>query len=225
MEKLNELLRKKYSPTVGNTTLLLMVLFTIFIIPLFPVGAHRIMYNLSFTAIFFMALFSVETKRQLIFWIAVIATITEWMASYLDLIFLIEISYGVNVIFFTIVVMKMIYEIVRTKDVNVRVIAEAINCYLLLGIIYSLLVTFVILFDQNAYNFTWIKNFIQSDVSHMSEILYYTFVTFTTLGYGDIVPHAPAARSLAILISVTGQIYIAIIIALLVGKYASNQQA
>jgi len=117
----------------------------------------------------------------------------------------------------------MIYEIARSEVVNVRVIVEAINCYLLIGFNFSLLVTFVVLFDPDAYNFTWINNLNWNKVSHVSEFLYYTFVTFTTLGYGDIVPQTPAARSLAILISITGQIYIAIIIALLVGKFASTQ--
>jgi voltage-gated potassium channel Kch len=170
-----------------------------------------------------MAIYSVETKRGLILWIAVIATATEWLASYFDLKFLIILSYGVNIVFFAIVVFKMIFEIAKTKDVNIRVIIEAINCYLLIGLIFSLLVTFVAVFDIDAYNFTWINNSNWQEVSHVSEFLYYTFVTFTTLGYGDVVPQTPAARSLAILISITGQIYIAIIIALLVGKYASKQ--
>jgi len=214
---------KKYSPTAGNTSLLVMVFFTIFLIPLFPITAHRILYNLSFTAIFFMAIFSVQTKRRFILWGAIVATVTEWMASYLDLLYLLEISYFVNVIFFSLVVGKMIYEIARSKVVNVRVIVEAINCYLLIGFIFSLLVTFVVLFDPDAFKFTWINNLNWDKVSHFSEYLYYTFVTFTTLGYGDVVPQIPAARSLAILISITGQIYIAIIIALLVGKFASTQ--
>ena len=214
---------KKYTPTIGNTFLLVMVFFTIFLIPLFPITAHRILYNLSYTAIFFIAIFSVQTKRRFILWGAIVATITEWMASYLDLVYLLEISYAVSVLFFTLVVGKMIYDIARTPDVNVKVIVEAINCYLLLGLIFSLLVTFVIIADPDAYNFPWINTTNWKDVSHISEVLYYTFVTFTTLGYGDVVPQTPVARSLAILISVTGLIYIAIIIALLVGKFAGSQ--
>jgi hypothetical protein len=214
---------KKYSPTAGNSTLLFMVFFTIFVIPLFPLPAHRILYTISYTAIFFIAIFSVETKRRFLLWGAIIATITEWMAAYLEMLYLLEISYMINLIFFTFVVSKLIYEIARTDIVNVRVIVEAINGYLLLGFIFTLLVTFVMIADSNAYNLSWVNTANSNDVSYMSESFYYTFVTITTLGYGDIVPKTPAARSLAILISITGQIYIAIIIALLVGKFASRQ--
>ena len=61
------------------------------------------------------------------------------------------------------------------------------------------------------------------NLGHFSEYLYFTFVTFTTLGYGDIVPLTPLARSISILISVCGPLYLAIIIAMLVGKYASQK--
>jgi ion channel len=55
---------------------------------------------------------------------------------------------------------------------------------------------------------------------HFSDYLYYTFVSFTTIGYGDIVPRAAYTKSLAMLIGVSGQIYVAVIIAMLIGKYA-----
>ncbi|MGF1470068.1 MAG: potassium channel family protein [Sandaracinaceae bacterium] len=47
---------------------------------------------------------------------------------------------------------------------------------------------------------------------------YFSFVTLTTLGYGDIVPVAPAARTLAVLEAVIGQLYVAILIAWLVSQ-------
>jgi len=216
---------RKYSPAAGNSTLLFMVFFTIFVIPLFPLITHRLLYNVSYTAIFFLAIFSVETKRRFLIWGAIIATITQWMAAYLKMFYLMELSYTINLLFFSLVVGKIIYEIARTDNVNIRVILEAINCYLLLGFIFTLLVTLVVMTDSNAYNLSWMKTANWEDVSHISELIYYTFVTFTTLGYGDVVPQTPVARSLAILISITGQIYIAIIIALLVGKFASTQRS
>jgi hypothetical protein len=224
MENIKNTFIKKYSPTIGNTSLLVMVFFTIFIIPLFPFAIHKLLYNLSYTTIFFMAIFSVETKRRFIFWIAIIATIAIWIAAYLDLIYILEISYAASLIFFSIVVGKLIFEIVNSKIVNLRVIVEAINCYLLIGFIFCLFVTFLMMENPGSYNFPGSDMASVEDVSHVSEYLYYTFVTFTTLGYGDIVPQTPVARSLAILISITGQIYIAIIIALLVGKFASQQE-
>ena len=55
------------------------------------------------------------------------------------------------------------------------------------------------------------------------EAVYFSFVTMTTLGYGDIAPVASEARSLSILLSITGPMYVAILIAMLVGKYISGK--
>ena len=52
--------------------------------------------------------------------------------------------------------------------------------------------------------------------------IYYSFVTLTTMGYGDITPVHPVARSLAILEAVTGQLYLAITLARLVALHIKS---
>jgi hypothetical protein len=170
-----------------------------------------------------MAVIAVDNKRKLIFWGALVAVIAEWLASYWDLIHLEFFSHLINLVFFVMIVSKMIYHITRSKIVNVRVIIEAINSYLLIGFIFTVLVTFIMIFNPASYNFSGIDSVDYTKVSHVSDYLYYTFVTFTTLGYGDVVPQTPGARSLSIFISITGQIYIAIIMALLVGKFVARK--
>jgi hypothetical protein len=51
------------------------------------------------------------------------------------------------------------------------------------------------------------------------EFLYYSFITQASVGYGDITPQIPQTQSLAIIIGITGQLYMAIIVATLVGKF------
>ncbi|MEP6637546.1 MAG: potassium channel family protein [Acidobacteriota bacterium] len=48
---------------------------------------------------------------------------------------------------------------------------------------------------------------------------YFSFMTLTIVGYGDIVPHSPAARTLATLEAITGQIYLTALMARLVGLH------
>ena len=63
-----------------------------------------------------------------------------------------------------------------------------------------------------------------SPVAMHDDLLYFSFVTIATLGYGDIVPLLPLAKMLSSLEAVTGQFYIAIIIAWLVTAYASRER-
>ena len=151
--------------------------------------------------------------------IAIIAMITEWIADELHMSLLSGISKGINILFFIIVVVSLITQIARTKNVTVRVIMEAINGYLLLGMVFSLLVSVIMIFQPEAYSFPSREI---KDVIYFSDYLYYGFVTFTTVGYGDIIPKLPYTKSLATLTGVTGQIYVAVIIAMLVGKFASS---
>ena len=57
----------------------------------------------------------------------------------------------------------------------------------------------------------------------LDDAVYFSFVTLATLGYGDIVPAAPATRSLAVLEAVFGQLYLAVLIARLVSLYARER--
>jgi hypothetical protein len=55
-----------------------------------------------------------------------------------------------------------------------------------------------------------------------SAMFYYSFTTLTTLGYGDVTPLTPPAKSLAVVEAVIGQMYIAVLIARLVGTHISQ---
>ena len=57
----------------------------------------------------------------------------------------------------------------------------------------------------------------RADEARYSRFLYYSFVTLTTVGFGDVTPLSAPARSLAVLEAVTGQVYLAVFVARLVG--------
>ena len=87
-----------------------------------------------------------------------------------------------------------------------------------MGLLFSIWVAILINFLPNSFS-----GITPGHTSFQLNI-YYTFVTMTTLGYGDITPQIPLAKSLSILISTSGQLYVAIIIAMLVGKFAGSKK-
>jgi uncharacterized membrane protein len=60
--------------------------------------------------------------------------------------------------------------------------------------------------------------------SRGGELLYFSVVTLSTVGYGDILPNSEITRMLAAIEAITGQFYVAVIVAVLVGTYASHTQ-
>ena len=65
-------------------------------------------------------------------------------------------------------------------------------------------------------------NFAGSTAQGFHDYLYFSFVTMTTLGYGDVTPISSTAKSTTIIIAVAGQLYLTILVAMLVGKFLSK---
>ena len=103
-------------------------------------------------------------------------------------------------------------------NVDANRIAGAVCVYILLGYVWSVLYLLVALAASDAFAGVDAGNI--PDLS--SQLTYFSFVTLTTLGYGDISPLTPIAQSLTYLEAIIGQLYVAILIAGLVGAHLSN---
>jgi hypothetical protein len=202
-------------PGISNGLLLFLNIFFIFIIPFFPVAGHKILGSITFSLIFLTSVFAMDSWRRIIFSIAIIAIITEWFAYIVHLPWLTIISSLTNIVFFQLIVIKLIIQIARSKKADSGVIFESINGYLMLGLMFTIWVAIAMIIEPAAFSFP-------SENPIAQDYTYFTFVTMTTLGYGDVIPQLPFSRSIATFISTAGQIYIAVIIAMLVGKYASS---
>ena len=211
--------------TTSNSILLLLVIFTIFLIPFFPMEWHRIFYSICFTLIFLLSALALSKDRSKVFNIAIAVILIEWFSELLNLSVLITISFLANILFFDLIVVLFILQIARAKTVTPQVIMESINGYLLLGMSFSILIALVCVIDPDAVSFKHLVEQMNPGVSYVSNYIYFGFVTLSTLGYGDIVPLTPAARSLSIFTSMTGQMYVAIIIAALVSKYLGQKSS
>ena len=113
------------------------------------------------------------------------------------------------------------------KEVRRETILGGIDAYLLLGLTFMLFHQAVALADPGAYtiNGAAINEFsAESRKSYgLSTMLYFSFTTLTTLGYGDIAPHSPIARLLTSTEAIIGQLYVAIFIARLVSIQVSQR--
>lgn len=98
--------------------------------------------------------------------------------------------------------------------VTLNRIMGALCVYLLLGTLWSLLYGFTEFFLPQAFDYGG-----DQPKDAAAQFLYYSFVTLTTLGYGDVTPVHPIARTLSYLEAVIGQLYLAVLVASLVGRY------
>jgi hypothetical protein len=108
-------------------------------------------------------------------------------------------------------------------------IAASLCIYLLMMVLWADFYAIVALLDPAAFKLPvdYISVGAYKDFSGQgsSIALYYSLVTMTTLGYGDIVPVSPPARTLAGMQAVTGQLYIAVLVARLVGLHIAQSRS
>ncbi len=103
--------------------------------------------------------------------------------------------------------------------IDVNKIIGAICIYLLLGLNWSIIYLFINLAIPGSFH-----GLTATDMGNqLTELLYYSFVTITTLGYGDLTPVRPIARTFAYLEAIVGQFYVAVLVAWLVGMYLSGK--
>jgi hypothetical protein len=122
---------------------------------------------------------------------------------------MIALPYGL--VFLALVTAIILSSILRAQQVSPDLISGAVVAYLLLGICWGGLYSFIELVEPGSFSFG-------DGGREISSLFYFSFVTLTTLGYGDILPLSKIARTCAYLEAVTGVMFTAILIAGLVGK-------
>jgi voltage-gated potassium channel len=123
---------------------------------------------------------------------------------------------------FLIIAIYYTFKRVATDDqISGDRIVGAIVVYLLLGVAWAVAYSIVELYWPGSFSGFMVGAGSEWD----SEWLYFSFVTMTTLGYGDIAPISAIARVLAYMQAMFGQFYIAILVAGLVSAYISQKDA
>jgi len=110
----------------------------------------------------------------------------------------------------------------ESRQVTFNIVCVSLCIYLLLGLVWALTYSVDDALDPTAFTCTvggaqhpgWMRVGRGETTS-----LYFSFATLTTLGYGDIVPTSPISRMLASMEAITGQLYLAVLVARLVGMH------
>ena len=120
------------------------------------------------------------------------------------------------------VVVHLLRFVLRAPQVDTEVLCASVSAYLLLGVMWTIAYWLVALITPDAFAFnttTGAKESMQG-----FNAVYFSLVTLSTVGYGDITPVSKVARMLAALEAMTGLLYVAVLIARLVSLYSSPKR-
>jgi len=126
-------------------------------------------------------------------------------------------------LFYTVVTYEIIKQVWLAVRVNKNVIIGLISGYVSLGLIGFFICLSIELTTPGSFNFL-LSNTVNDSVSIIENLMYFSYITLLTIGYGDIYPVSKLAHKTAILIGLMGQMYLVIITAIVVGKYINQLQ-
>ena len=129
-------------------------------------------------------------------------------------------------VFISFVEFQLLHYIFRAPRVNSEVLCAGISGYLLLGILW--MSAYMLVAGMNPVDAThpgaFAFNIGTASAHSLSqfEAYYFSFITLSTVGYGDITPLSHGARTLAMMEAMTGTLYMAVLISRLVALYSSQ---
>lgn len=159
-------------------------------------------------------------KRRAMFAILGLALALRWYASHSES----ASGSAVAALLWCGVAVVAAYGAIRYSLSSVRIDAEhlcaALSAYLLVGVCWGVIYVAVVRLQPEAMLFAG------APLAHglgMGDAIYFSFVTLATLGYGDLTPATPVMRGLAVFEAIIGQLYLAIMVARLVGLQTALQ--
>ncbi len=118
---------------------------------------------------------------------------------------------GAFVVWAPLAITRGVVEQVRNQGVTLNSVAGAIAIYLLVGMFFGFVVVGIGDLAPSPY-------FAQQSATTLSDGVYYSFITLSTVGYGDLTPALGIGRGLAALEGVSGQLYLVTVVAVLVSN-------
>jgi hypothetical protein len=151
------------------------------------------------------------------------AVIGEWLTYWRPELWIYIMTRGAGLLFIGFVIVELLRFIVYAPRVDSEVLCAAVAGYLLSGLAWSLAYTLLDRLDPNAFAFS--LNLKNSQSMNGFTGLYFSFITLSTIGYGDIVPVSEVARMLVIVEAIFGMFYMTLLIARLVSLYSSKSHS
>ncbi len=174
------------------------------------------------TIVLASAVLAVGARRQTLFtalFLAIPAITTRWLNFAAPQI----LPHGVHAVTALLCISFIIYEmlryIARAQHINAEVLGAAIGTYLMIVALFANAYAMVAVLDSGAFTFTT-SNPEAPQLMKGFTALYFSAVTLSTVGYGDIVPASSVARMLAMLEAMVGVFYVAMLMARLVSGYS-----
>ena len=198
------------------TTLVFMLLLHPFVFER-PFATEAI--NISFSITLLTAIYAVAGQRKELIIAGILGTATlllHWLSYFDPQLLSPSIAVFSAILFFACCVCLLLINFIHRTRISADTLCGAVAIYLMIGLLWSFVYLLIAHQNPAAFSISF------ANAKQFTDFIYFSFVTLTTLGYGDISPISPPARTLAYIEAILGQIYLAIIVAKFIGLHLSG---
>jgi voltage-gated potassium channel len=220
----NQLKKCFYRLNKGYYNFLLFFLIALFITRPYDMAAEYIaLWKLFFTCVFFSAIFNVKHDRRVKL-ATIILAIPTLIFSWLELYHSSEWFFIPNVLFtltfLGICTSSILFDVILHAKVTLETLRGVVCAYFMIAFFFAYIYYTIEYIVPGSFHL------IARDVSfstfsrNFSEMMYFSFVTLLTIGYGDITPLLNLSQTAVVLEGIIGQFYVAILVARIVSVYS-----
>jgi voltage-gated potassium channel len=210
-------------PSVTRSHFFYLLVSLFLMLMLQPFFIERIVISACFSAVLLSAVYALSEERR-VFILALIIAVPvlagRWLDLFLESTYLGTMVHGGAALFLGFTACIVLSHVLKDEEVTADKIYGAICVYLLIGVMCGYL--FSVIEDVWAGSFQMAQTVGPEPGEKLMLFTYYSFITLSTVGYGDVVPLSPVARSFSFVEAVMGQIYLATLIARLVGLHIAH---
>jgi hypothetical protein len=220
---LTQACKRLYSVCSQNRFFVLLIAILCYLLAgpfLQPFLRFRLLISLLLTFLLLSAVYAVSEQKK----IALIATalavpwwLLQWTSHIVENPALHIATSLLQIIFLSYVIVNSIRFLARSREVDFNIVISSIVGYLLLALVWAEVYTIMEIVSPGSFNFAVIPT-----AAEEYRFIYFSFVTITTLGYGDILPATNLARAVSMLEAFIGQVYLVVLVAKLVGTHIAQ---
>lgn len=194
---------------------LLIFLFSAAIMSEFPGSLGQDVFSIVTILMLMLSIKSIKTDKTwmwAVYTLVVLFVILTVLGKLFDHQLNVYLSLGILLLFFMGSFATAAKQVLLVGDIDGNKIIGSLSLYILLGLIWAVIYLILLVMDPTAFSGIETTNWQES----FSRVAYYSFVTLTTLGYGDVLPTNHVAEFFVYLEAIIGVFYMAIIVSSLI---------
>ncbi len=203
-----------------NFLYLMVSLFLLILLPPIAIIFQKgvILLNITYGLVILLsAIYTTSNFKELILLLV--------LGTFLFLLFLLShdaplaryLNTALTLLFFSIIFGKLVRCIFFATKIGLNEVFASVTGYLILGVIAT---SFFFLIEQSIPG-----SFNLPENTTYYDFLYFSYITLTSVGFGDILPIHPLAKSFTLILGIFGQLYLVILVGIIIGKYLAHENA